>query len=317
MDSISLMRIINMPSFAIGGKTIGTLANWSTALGLPAMGALALHVGGSRAPAPCSLRLRHAAGAELPVHPFRTRRRAFPCSPSIGCWRTPGTMRDRLSVSEMLERIIQQSGYTTSARWHEGGRGPLEQPRGAQERRRQLSYAFPPELRLTAFLEELALVSDQDELIEENDRVTLLTLHHAKGLEYPVVFIVGLEENVFPHHRSYEDPDQMEEERRLMYVGITRAKDRLFLVRAFRRMIWGRSEVYEPSRFLREREGGRGRRGGGAEGRRSGNRGAGERGAAGERWGRQAGRMVTPGSFQSTSREGAALCAIHLPVTAG
>ena len=96
---------------------------------------------------------------------------------------------------------------------------------------------FPPELRLTAFLEEVALVSDQDELVEENDRVTLLTLHTAKGLEFPVVFIVGLEENILPHSRSLEDPDQMEEERRLMYVGVTRAKDRLYLVRAFRRML--------------------------------------------------------------------------------
>ena len=85
-------------------------------------------------------------------------------------------------------------------------------------------------------------MSDQDQLAEEADRVTLLTLHTAKGLEFPVVFIVGLEENILPHSRSLEDPDQMEEERRLMYVGVTRAKDRLYLVRAFRRMIWGRSE---------------------------------------------------------------------------
>jgi DNA helicase-2/ATP-dependent DNA helicase PcrA len=98
-------------------------------------------------------------------------------------------------------------------------------------------------------------VSDQDQLAEEADRVTLLTLHTAKGLEFPVVCIVGLEENILPHSRSMEDPDQMEEERRLMYVGVTRAKDRLYLVRAFRRMIWGRSEVYEPSRFLRDVKG--------------------------------------------------------------
>jgi DNA helicase-2/ATP-dependent DNA helicase PcrA len=111
---------------------------------------------------------------------------------------------------------------------------------------------FPPELRLTAFLEEVALVSDQDELAETKDRVTLLTLHTAKGLEFPVVFIVGLEENVLPHSRSMEVPDEMEEERRLMYVGVTRAKDQLYLVRAFRRMLYGRGQVNEPSRFLRD-----------------------------------------------------------------
>jgi DNA helicase-2/ATP-dependent DNA helicase PcrA len=111
---------------------------------------------------------------------------------------------------------------------------------------------FPPELRLTAFLEEVALVSDQDELAETKDRVTLLTLHTAKGLEFPVVFIVGLEENVLPHSRSMDVPDEMEEERRLMYVGVTRAKDQLYLVRAFRRMLYGRGQVNEPSRFLRD-----------------------------------------------------------------
>jgi len=109
---------------------------------------------------------------------------------------------------------------------------------------------FPPEQRLSAFLEEVALVSDQDELAEEKDRVTLLTLHTAKGLEFPAVFIVGLEENIFPHIRSMEDPDQMEEERRLMYVGVTRAKDRLYLVHTFRRTLYGRSEMNAPSRFL-------------------------------------------------------------------
>jgi DNA helicase II / ATP-dependent DNA helicase PcrA len=103
-----------------------------------------------------------------------------------------------------------------------------------------------------------------------------------------VVFIVGLEENILPHSRSLEDPDQMEEERRLMYVGVTRAKDRLYLVRAFRRMIWGRSEVYEPSRFLRDVKAA----GLGVAGERgSASRGVAEqRGAsreAEEQWGRQ------------------------------
>jgi DNA helicase-2/ATP-dependent DNA helicase PcrA len=109
---------------------------------------------------------------------------------------------------------------------------------------------FPPELRLTAFHEEVALVSDQDELIEDNDRATLLTLHTAKGLELPVVFIVGLEENILPHSRSQEDPDQMEEERRLMYVGVTRAKDRLYLIRSVQRGGRGMSEETIPSRYL-------------------------------------------------------------------
>ena len=80
--------------------------------------------------------------------------------------------------------------------------------------------------------------------------VTLITLHQAKGLEYPVVFLVGMEEGLLPHRRSIDDPDQMEEERRLCYVGMTRAKQRLYLLRAFRRNMMGSSNVNPPSRFL-------------------------------------------------------------------
>ena len=201
--------------------------------------------------------------------------------------------KDGLTVSALLDRIAEESGYATWLR--DGTEEGEDRWSNLQELRTVAAHYddFPPELRLTAFLEEVALVSDQDQLAEEADRVTLLTLHTAKGLEFPVVFIVGLEENILPHSRSLEDPDQMEEERRLMYVGVTRAKDRLYLVRAFRRMIWGRSEVYEPSRFLRDvKAAGVGVVGAQRGGQRK--RGAAEGGAegctargAGERWGHQ------------------------------
>jgi DNA helicase-2/ATP-dependent DNA helicase PcrA len=103
---------------------------------------------------------------------------------------------------------------------------------------------------LGEFLEQVALVSDQDTLAEEGQAPTLLTLHAAKGLEFPVVFILGLDEGVLPHQRSFDDPESMHEERRLMYVGMTRAKDRLYLLRAFRRTAYGGSDVAEASRFL-------------------------------------------------------------------
>jgi DNA helicase-2/ATP-dependent DNA helicase PcrA len=111
---------------------------------------------------------------------------------------------------------------------------------------------LPAEAALTTFLEEVALVSDVDNLDEQVDAPTLLTLHMAKGLEFPVVFMVGMEEGIFPHNRSMDDPDQMEEERRLCYVGITRTKERLYLIHAFRRTLFGQSELGEPSRFIKD-----------------------------------------------------------------
>ena len=105
---------------------------------------------------------------------------------------------------------------------------------------------------LAAFLEGVTLVSDVDGLDETVDAVTLITLHQAKGLEFPVVFIVGMEDGILPHFKSFDDPEQMEEERRLCYVGITRAKQRVYLVRAFRRSLMGSSMVSRPSRFLED-----------------------------------------------------------------
>jgi DNA helicase-2/ATP-dependent DNA helicase PcrA len=103
---------------------------------------------------------------------------------------------------------------------------------------------------LAEFLEEIALVSDQDTLENATDVPTLLTLHAAKGLEFPVVFIVGLNDGTLPHNRSFEDPEEMMEERRLFYVGITRAKDSLILLYSQMRSTYGYPDYSEPSRFL-------------------------------------------------------------------
>jgi DNA helicase-2/ATP-dependent DNA helicase PcrA len=109
-----------------------------------------------------------------------------------------------------------------------------------------------PEAALPQLLEDVALVSDVDGYQEAEDGVTLITLHAAKGLEFPIVFIMGMEEGVLPHMRSFDDPNQLEEERRLCYVGITRAKEKVYLVRAFRRHLMGSSQHNPPSRFLRD-----------------------------------------------------------------
>lgn len=116
---------------------------------------------------------------------------------------------------------------------------------------RRLAFEFE-HLGLVAFLENVALVSDQDTLPETLDAPTLMTLHAAKGLEFKVVFIVGLDEGLLPHSRSMEDPEQMAEERRLFYVGITRSKDRLILVRADQRTSFGSYNFSIPSRFLQD-----------------------------------------------------------------
>ncbi|MFO8059207.1 MAG: 3'-5' exonuclease, partial [Bacillota bacterium] len=105
---------------------------------------------------------------------------------------------------------------------------------------------------VSAFLNTVALLTDADEYSEESGEVTLLTLHSAKGLEFPAVFIVGMEEGLFPHSRSMDNPEQLEEERRLCYVGMTRARDRLILTWADVRSLYGQTSRTTSSRFLRE-----------------------------------------------------------------
>jgi DNA helicase-2/ATP-dependent DNA helicase PcrA len=150
--------------------------------------------------------------------------------------------------------VLDKTGYAAYLR--DGSQEGEERWENVQELRsvaRQYDLESP-EGGLAGFLEGVALVSEVDNYEEKVEAVTLLTLHSAKGLEFPVVFIVGLEEGLLPHARSinngYERPEELEEERRLCYVGITRAMQRLYLVHAFRRTLWGNSQVRDPSRFL-------------------------------------------------------------------
>ena len=109
-----------------------------------------------------------------------------------------------------------------------------------------------PDAELSDFLESISLLTEQDEYDEESGSVTLMTLHNAKGLEFPVVFVIGMEDGVFPHYRSMGDPAALEEERRLAYVGITRARERLYLCHAWSRTLFGTTSYNPPSRFLGE-----------------------------------------------------------------
>jgi DNA helicase-2/ATP-dependent DNA helicase PcrA len=158
-----------------------------------------------------------------------------------------------LTVANLLGMIIERTGYhqyLTDSFPVDGE----ERWENVQELRNVAAQfdELEPEQALMRFLEDVALMSDADEYDEKVDAVTLITMHAAKGLEFPVVFITGMEEGLLPHVRSFDDPAQMEEERRLAYVGVTRAKDRLYLLRAFRRAMMGQGSHNPPSRFLKD-----------------------------------------------------------------
>ena len=157
-----------------------------------------------------------------------------------------------LPLPELLDAVLEESGYR--AMLADGSEEGEERWANLLELRSVTTRYddLTPDDALDRFIEETALVADQDSYEADADAVTLITLHAAKGLEFPIVFIAGLEEGVFPHSRSLDDEKQLEEERRLAYVGITRAKRRLFLSHAARRATWGQGGLSVPSRFLFE-----------------------------------------------------------------
>jgi DNA helicase-2/ATP-dependent DNA helicase PcrA len=157
-----------------------------------------------------------------------------------------------LDVVALLDLVVQRTGYERYIR--DGSDEGEERWSNILELRtvaREYAGESPSE-GLSSFLENVSLLGETDEIEEDRPQVTLMTLHAAKGLEFRVVFLVGMEENVFPHVRSLDDPQQMEEERRLCYVGITRAKERLYLVHARQRTLYGNTRENYPSRFLQD-----------------------------------------------------------------
>ncbi|MCG0276762.1 MAG: DNA helicase PcrA [Thermosediminibacteraceae bacterium] len=158
-----------------------------------------------------------------------------------------------LSIPDLIAYILEKTGYINEL---ENENTPEAQSR-IENLKEMIGVAMEfqkkfPEAGLQDFLAEIALVSDVDELDENKDAVVLMTLHSAKGLEFPVVFLSGMDEGIFPHSRSMFDEDELEEERRLCYVGITRAKKRLYLTRAWRRNLYGNTSYYSASRFIDE-----------------------------------------------------------------
>lgn len=229
-DRISLERVINTPTRGIGAVTQESLYEQARKAGL----------------SPGSLLLDLAGGQKskyVPAFDSRALGALAPFGSALQRWRD---LSHQAGLAELIERVLHEIEYRShiddgTEEGHQRWENVLELKSLAQE--------FS-DIGLTPFLEHVALVSDQDTLTDDLNAPILLTLHSAKGLEFPVVFIIGLDEGMIPHQRSFNDPEEMAEERRLFYVGITRAKDRLYLLRTFRRRIYGDSGISQASRFL-------------------------------------------------------------------
>ena len=163
------------------------------------------------------------------------------------------TMVDKVSVKDLIEAVVHKTGYLEELEVDQSIQSEGRKDNIYELMRIALEFAGEDEVNdLEAFLNHVALVADIDDAKFATDSVTLMTLHASKGLEFPIVFLAGMEEGMFPSQRSLEDEDAIEEERRLCYVGITRAKSKLYLTAAKQRMLFGRIVMYPPSRFLQE-----------------------------------------------------------------
>ena len=242
-DQVALERIINVPTRKIGQKTLAEFLNWARREELTPFEAL----------------------AQLDRHPTLATAARKALKSFYDLMTNLGALARTQPLPSLIDFLLAQSGYAAELR--DGTDEGEERWQNVLELRRVAEDygAIEPDEELTPlalFLEQVALVGGSDttqtgenghlEQEQDKDAVTLITLHAAKGLEFPVVFLVGLEEGILPHSRSLDQQKELEEERRLAYVGITRAMRRLYLVRAFRRSYYGGVNYQEPSRFLEE-----------------------------------------------------------------
>ena len=230
-DDLSLLRIINVPKRSIGATTVAKLQEYARANGTSLFMTLTqLHLIDS---------IKGKTKEKLEEF-------------GILIFTLVSEMENR-TVLDILESILDRTGYLAQL---EESTDPQDQAR-AENIGELLSVAKDfqdtnPSGTVEDFLEQVALVNDVDSFEQEEAKVTLMTLHAAKGLEFPIVFLCGLEEGLFPHSRTLMNPEEIEEERRLAYVGITRAEKELYISNATTRTVFGRTSSYLPSRFIDE-----------------------------------------------------------------
>ena len=224
-DEVSLKRVVNVPKRGVGDTSVGKLDAWARSHNIGFYEALD--------------EAEQAGVTGKALNGLRKFRKVLEDIRAL--------VAGNASPTVVLERIVNDTGYVAELEAEK-----TIEAAGRIENIAELIGVASEHDDLDAFLEAVSLVSDSDELDDDTTRVVLMTLHTAKGLEFPVVFLVGLEDGVFPHLRSIGEPDELEEERRLCYVGITRARERLYLTHAWCRTLWGSTQYNPPSRFLKE-----------------------------------------------------------------
>ena len=234
-DGVSAARVVNVPTRGIGARTMAEIEKLARQRGVSLFRAMEIGVAeqpDGNATTTLAPRVRNAVAAFVEMVNQLVADKAT------------------LGILNLLDRLLEKTGYR--AFLLDGTEEGQERWENVMELRTVARdyETLNPQSALDAFLEGMALMSDVDGLKDEEEGVTLITLHAAKGLEYPCVMIVGLEDGICPHSRSVDDPAALEEERRLFYVGITRAMKRLWLVYATRRTLYGNVNFNQPSRFF-------------------------------------------------------------------
>ena len=229
-DSQSFRRIVNVPKRAIGDTTVKALSDFADSKDVSLFEAIKEIEESELSP---RVQSKLKDFAEL-ILKFKN---------AVGSY----------SLQEFVTLVIEKSGYLAELQ----SQNTPESEADIENLQELVNVAgeFVPEESdnaLGEFLQQVALVSDLDGMDDISNNVTLMTLHSAKGLEFPIVFLAGCDEGVFPHQRTFNIPSEMEEERRLMYVGVTRAEEKLYLSSAKRRQMWGEYKYYNPSRFIDE-----------------------------------------------------------------